>query len=206
VCDGTERTLERRKVFALLAYLAVNRRPYGRDELAELLFPRLPRSRSRSCLRQTLSVLKSTVGEERLQIDRGSISMPDQPDLWVDLHEFLALAQESRGTDGAKPGEDAENTLDKAAKLWRGEFLSGFYLRDSPAFDNWQTGEQDSLRAECAFVLERLTTMRSARGDFASAIAYARTWLSLDPLEEAVHRRLMQLSAAAGRRAEAPRQ
>ena len=205
-CDGAERTLERRKAVALLAYLATTRRPHSRDELAEFLFPRLTRGRSRSCLRQTLSVLKSTVGEERLRIDRDSISLPDQPGLWVDLHKFLALVQESRRKEKPKRGEDAESTLDKAAELWRGEFLSGFYLRDSPAFDNWQTGELDRLRAEYAYVLERLTTMRSARSDFASAIACARTWLSLDPLEESVHRRLMQLYSAAGRRTAALKQ
>jgi DNA-binding SARP family transcriptional activator len=205
-CDGVEHPLERRKAFALLAYLAATAEPHSRDQLAELLFPRHTRSRSLSCLRQTLSVLRAAVGKDRLRTDRKAISLPKQSGLWVDLQEFQTLVQEIRRTDGPEHRRTIESALDRAGQLCRGEFLSGFYLRDSPGFDDWQAGEQDRLRAECSFVLERLTTMYSARGDLAAAIAHARTWLSLDPLEEAVHRCLMQLYSAAGRRAAALKQ
>jgi DNA-binding SARP family transcriptional activator len=61
--DGVPRNLKRRKVAALLAYLAMAGRPHSRDELAELLYPRLDRDRAYAGLRQTLSYLRAALGE-----------------------------------------------------------------------------------------------------------------------------------------------
>ena len=68
--NGAAVEIKRRKVLALLAYLAVTVQPQGRDALAELLFPGLDRGRTRADFRQTLSLLGRAIGEERLGADR----------------------------------------------------------------------------------------------------------------------------------------
>ncbi|MBI1878600.1 MAG: AAA family ATPase, partial [Chloroflexi bacterium] len=62
------------------------------------------------------------------------------------------------------------------------------------------------MRQKLAGALEQLTQAHSARQEFDPAIAHARRWLSLDPLNEPTHRHLMQLYAWTNQRAAALRQ
>ena len=96
--------------------------------------------------------------------------------------------------------------LAEAAALYRGDFLAGFTLRDSPDFDDWQFFEAESLRRELGAALERLVRGASAREEFAAAAGYARRWLALDPLHEPAHCALMSSYAWAGQRPAALRQ
>ena len=68
--DGTAVGFDRRKVLALLAYLAVSSHRHSRDETSELLFSGEDRERARANLRQTLSLLGRTIGEDRLSAGR----------------------------------------------------------------------------------------------------------------------------------------
>jgi tetratricopeptide (TPR) repeat protein len=94
----------------------------------------------------------------------------------------------------------------EAATLYRGDFLSGFTLRDAPAFDDWQFFETETLRRELASVLERLARGHAQSHEFEIAIGYARRWLALDSLHEAAHYQLMQLYVWADQRTTALRQ
>ena len=87
-----------------------------------------------------------------------------------------------------------------------GDFLEGFGLRDSIAYDDWQFFQAEGLRQELASALERLVRGHSAQGNQEAALAYARRWLALDPLHEPAHRQLMQLYAQTGQRSAALRQ
>ena len=57
--------MDRRKVLALLSYLAVTATHHSRDEPAELLFNRKDMEHARSYLRQTLSLLRYAIGKEK---------------------------------------------------------------------------------------------------------------------------------------------
>ena len=60
--DGEEVHLPRRKMVALLAYLAVTGRSHSRDALATLLWPEYDQSSARAYLRRILSMLNRTLG------------------------------------------------------------------------------------------------------------------------------------------------
>lgn len=94
----------------------------------------------------------------------------------------------------------------EAVALYRGDFLEGFTLPDSPNFDDWQLFEAESLRQELALALERLAREHGARDEHQAAIPYARRWVTLDPWHEPAHQCLMQLYARDGQRAAALRQ
>jgi predicted ATPase/DNA-binding SARP family transcriptional activator len=203
---GAAVEIKRRKVLALLAYLAATGQPQGRDALAELLFPELDRERTRADFRQTLSLLGSSIGEERLGADRYSVWLPRGGGLWVDAVEYRRLLETGHSADKRGDLTKAQTCLAAAAALYRGEFLSGFFLKDSPAFEDWQLQEQEGLRREQASVLARLVEIHGAVGRYEQAIEYGRSLLALDPLEEAGHRQLMRLHFLAGQPAEALRQ
>ncbi len=56
--------INRRKVLALLAYLAVTAQRHSRDELAELLYGKQDREHAQANLRQTLSLLRNAIGKD----------------------------------------------------------------------------------------------------------------------------------------------
>ena len=156
----------------------------------------------RAALRRTLSTLRTALGEAHLAIDREMVSLIPSPGLWVDVTEFRAwlAACRAHGHPASDGCPACLSPLAEAAALYRDDFLAGFTLRDSAEFDDWQFSQGESLRAELAEALAKLTTGYSVQGDFADALASARRWLALDPLREEAHRQLMRLYAWADQR------
>ena len=204
--DGFPVGFDRRKVLALLAFLAVSSQRHSRDELSELLFRGEDRDHARANLRQTLSLLGSAIGEDRIHADRISVGLAAGKGEWIDVSAYRRLLNKGHSVDLQGGLSAAQSHLAEAVKLFRGEFLSGFYLKDSWSFEQWQQQTQESLRGEQAAALGRLSEIHGVRGELEQAILYGQQWLSLDPLEEIVHRRLMRLYALAGQRSEALRQ
>jgi DNA-binding SARP family transcriptional activator len=193
--DGEPVEVDTRKAIALLAYLAVSGRAHTRDELANLLWPEYDHEHSRGALRRTLSTLRKALGADCIESNRETIALNRGDGLAVDVDEFRERLRSE------KPELIAE-----AVELYRGDFLSGFGLRDSASFDDWQAFETDSLRRELAAALDRLADHHAGRGDYQAAIAHARRRLALNPLDEPAHRRLIELYARNGERAAAVRQ
>ena len=184
-----------RKALALLIYLAVTGERHARDSLATLLWPDSDQRQARHSLRSRLSELKQTLGTEWLEADRESVGL--RAGYWLDVAQFQQhLASKSA---------DAQ-TLIEASTLYRDDFLSGFTLPDCPEFDERQFFQTESLRQTLASSLEQLVSLLSNRGDFETAVSYARRWLALDLLHEPAHRQLMQLYAQTGQQASALKQ
>jgi DNA-binding SARP family transcriptional activator len=179
--------MDTRKATALIAYLALTGHPHARDSIAALLWPDADAERARGALRRTLSTLRSGLGGEELRVEGHRIAL-DHAAVDLDVRRFRALV-----TDGR---------LDEAASAYTGDFLSGFTLRDSATFDEWQAAQADALQQELAAVLERLASSEEPR----RAIPYAKRWLDLDPLHEPAHRALMRIHSRAGDRGAALRQ
>ncbi len=206
--DGQPVDVGRRKAVALLAYLAVTGQGHSRDALATLFWPEHDQSRARAGLRRTLASLKKGLGEGWLEVDRENVGLNSDAELWLDVEAFRERLA-ACGTHGHPAQEmcpDCLPLLAEAVELYRDDFLAGFTLRDSPAFDEWQFFQSQGLRADLASGLERLARELSNQGEYQPAIAYARRWLALDPLHEPAHRCLMGLYAQSDQRAAALRQ
>ena len=208
--QDTPIAVDTRKAIALLAYLAIGQASGGqrRDSLATFFWPDADSARAHGALRRTLSALHKALGGAGLKIDRETVSLERGAATWVDVDLFHARLAECR-THGHPADETCESCLPPllaAAEVYRDDFMAGFSLRDSPAFDDWQFFQVESLRRDLAGALERLGHGLSAQGDFEAGITHVRRWLALDPLHEPAHRQLMQLYAWAGQRAAALRQ
>lgn len=204
---GEPLAVDTRKAVALLAYLALTDRPASRESLAALLWPDSGDQEARSALRRTLSVLNAALGGGRLTIDRTSVTLTESG-IEVDVRAFRAALARARGhghaSDEACPTCLA--ALDEAAALDRGDFMAGFALRDSEAFDEWQRAAGEAHRRDLAGTLERLARGRAAGAAWESALTAGRRWIELDPLHEPAHRLLMTTLGEAGEPAAAIRQ
>ena len=115
--------------------------------------------------------------------------------------------QRAHGAKGAAICPPPRPSLAEAVGLYRGEFLSGFFLTAQPGFRGLaaRAAGEPAPRAGRARS-QRLVEIHAARGQYDQAIEFARRWLALDPLEEGVHRQLMRLHGLAGQPSEALRQ
>jgi predicted ATPase/DNA-binding SARP family transcriptional activator len=205
--DGVPVEVDTRKATALAAYLAVTGRGHTRDALAGLLWPEYNQGRARAALRRTLSSLGKAREEGWLLADRENVDLAHD-DIWVDVVRFedLLAACKLHGHPESEVCAECLPLLTEAVEQYRDDFMAGFGLRDSVAFDDWQFFQSESLRRELAGALERLARGRAALGEWEAAVVHARRWLSLDVLHEPAHRMLMTLYAWSDQRAAALRQ
>ncbi len=206
--DGQPVHVDTRKAVALASYLAVTGTAHSREALAALLWPEYEPERAHANLRRTLWALNKAVGPAWLDLDGDRIALRQGEGLWIDVAAFRAHLVETlaHGHDAGEACEACVPALEAAVRICRGELLAGFSLPDSPAFEEWHFFEAESVRQALATALERLAGHLGAAGRYGEAVAHARRWLALDPLQEAAHRRLMVLYAQSGQRAAALRQ
>jgi DNA-binding SARP family transcriptional activator len=120
--DGVPVHVRRRKVVALLAYLAA------------LFYPEQDQRQARGRLRRALWSLKAALGKEWLDIEREAVSLNREAEIWLDVAEFQDLLAECR-SHGHPPDQVCAaclSTLTEAAELYRDGFMAGFTLSDSP--------------------------------------------------------------------------
>lgn len=219
--DGVPCHLTLRKSVALLAYLALNPGEHSREYLGTLLWPEVPAARALHYVRNALWQLNRTPLAHFIAADRQVIGLrvdsaetrPMNPgvgdhSLTIDArHLCNALeANDAHGHLGTETCVACVDPLERAVAAWRGDFLQGFSLRDSLAFDEWQAQQAQLLRSAVTQALAILAHWYGEARDIDEAIAYARRWTELEPLHEPAHQALIRLYLQAGRRADAARQ
>ena len=207
--EGQALSVPRRKTLALLAYLAVTGGMQSRETLAALFWPEYDQSSAFANLRRELSRLKELLGEgDVLAVDRLQVGLTPGAETHLDVSAFRGLVKKTKthGHTGANLCADCFKRLKEAVEMYRGDFMAGFNLSDSPAFDDWRFFQSEELRQLLVEALQRLIDRHISTGEYEQGIMYARRWLSLDRLHEPAHRCLMQLYAWSGQQAAALRQ
>lgn len=197
--DGRMVEIQRRKVLALLSYLALTGQPQRRDTLATLLWPDAGQSQARAALGRNLSELRTLIGAAHVQANRETVALVGT--LWLDVKHFQQLITTFDRKDPA-----SATSLSQAITLYRDDFLTGFTLPDCPDFDEWQFFQSDGLRQEFATALTQLVITLCEQGDYAAALPHARRRLALDTLDEAAHCQVMELYARTSQLSAALRQ
>lgn len=187
--DGEEVVFPRRKALALLAYLVLHRGKCSRDELSYLLFPEKERTRARSDLRLVLSSLRKNLGGDFLISDNHSVALKRKDDLLLDIDLFHDLI------DSRRP---AREELERAQLLYRDRFLKGFYLDSNGEFENWQLSVEEELQWKYRSALDRLVDLYISEEKYGEAVEACRKLCEIDPLDENLHRRLMELYSLTG--------
>lgn len=182
----------------LLAYLAVEPgREHPRKQVASLLWPERSDAEALDALRSALSNLHQALGDRRspsscLLVKRNSLQFNAASDHWLDVAEFESLH-----------GRQDVTGLERAVALYRGPFLAGLAVRDSPAFDDWLLLKGEEYRRRVLEMLGRLTALQLAGGETAAAARWARRQLELEPYREHAHRQLMLALTLGGERSAA---
>lgn len=204
-CDGQPiAKLHSRKAEALLVYLAVTGRPQPREVLADLLWEEFSQQRAMNNLRVVLSNLRKHLGDHLL-ITRDTAAMNPEMDYILDvtvLDANLSFAGEFERKSGTL-NREAVGRIEGAVELYKGEFLSGFFVENALEFEAWMVVERERFHHIVLDGLGKLVRWKLAQGEYTAGIRHASKWVQLEPLSEAAHRQMMQLLAFSGQRSAA---
>lgn len=195
-----------RKPLLLLAWLALSEGPVSRSSLADLLWP--DSGQPGVNLRKALTEIRLALGAQALAEEATGRSLALGNALWVDVkeHDRLLDAVAQHGRAEAQPCPSCQERLAQALGLWRGSFMEGFRLPETPDLDPWLALHRQRLDLRRLWALDQLAQGQAALGHWREAIDTARRRVDLDPLDELGHRRLAQLLAWSGQRVQALRQ
>ena len=173
------------KRLALLVYLATAR-PRGfhsRDALLGKFWPESDTAAARNSLRQSLHFLRRSLGDDMV-ISRGDREICLADTAWCDATAFDVALGEGRFED--------------ALRLYRGEFMPGFFIDEAPEAERWLEDERANRARMAVEAAWALVDREEARGEVRAAIVWARQAVVLNPLHEPATGRLIGLLDRAG--------
>jgi len=206
--DGQSIPVPRSKALALLAYLVVTRQMHRRDTLVTLFWANYDQASGRGELRRQLSTLKKIIPDSIFQIERDAIGILPEADIWDDVTQLRLLMKQcdTHPHSHLTTCSVCATYLEESKALLRGNFMEGFTLPDSPAFDQWQHIQTQAILTLAQMALENLATYYYQRHDKEHAIEIWRQLLKHNPGYEPAHRQIMQYFASMGNRADALKQ
>jgi len=193
-----------RKELALLAYIAVEcRHAHSRETLAGLLWPDSPMAEARGNLRVALSRLRKSLkagprsAHSLLRANRTTIQFTPHDQTWLDVSEFdeLVAAAARHGHAAHELCTDCADGLARAAALYDGEFLEGFYLDGCEIFEEWISIQRERYRVATLTLLTHLAEHSLAIDQPAVAYRHAQRQVELDPLREQAYCQMMRALA-----------
>ncbi len=195
--DGVALTaFHSQKAQSLLAYLLVYRdRAHPRSVLATLFWGESDEARAQANLRNALYSLRHMLEGPKgrfgqyILTEGGAVRFHPKSSYALDVAEFEETIESALHT----AGEERATLLTKAIALYKGDLLPGFY-------DDWVVIEQEHLRELYLQALKELVAYHAEHREYSAAILWARRVISVSPLQEEMHRALMQLYALTGDR------
>lgn len=188
----------------LLAYLILQgARPCPRQVLAGVFWGESDEASARSCLntalwRMRLALEAAQPSDESILLSTPSGEICLNPDcrVWVDTLAFESAVRPAlaRPENGLQPAEMA--ALEQSLDLYQGELLESFY-------DDWALRERERMRLLYLNAKECLMRTYQQHNELERSLETGLELLRHDPLREDIHRAVMRLYHATGRRAQA---
>lgn len=184
--DGPAPSIGPRRLALLAIVAAAGARGITREKVVGILWPESDEEQARHTLSQTLYLLRREAG-----------------DAWVAGSTQLRLAASI--TSDVVQLQDALSAgqLERAAALYAGPFLDGFYLAGAPAFEQWVEETRARLQSGVRRALETLARSAVAAGAHREAAGWWQRLLELDPFNSAYAAGRVRALGAAGDHAHA---
>ncbi len=183
------------KAQALLYYLVTTGRTHYRNELASLFWPDVPDVQALKNLRNILPVLRARAGAHIL-ITRHTVTFNRYTPYWLDVEAFETLLR-------VAPSHADTTALWEAVALYKDDFLSGFYVRNAPLFEEWMLLKRERLRDMFVDVLQTLAIRHVQQQEYHTALTTTRRLLAIAPWHETGHQQQMQALLGLGQRSSA---
>ncbi len=159
---------KQRRKLALLAVLALARRPMSRDALVEMFWGDQPEARARHSLSEALSHLRRSLGHDAIAARRADVALAGELPLDVDALELANLFE--------------RQLYGRAAALYGGRFLDGFYVTGSTTFEHWADGQRARLESLFLQACKRQCAFLAGAQRWPECADLAGRWLDASPL------------------------
>jgi DNA-binding SARP family transcriptional activator/Tfp pilus assembly protein PilF len=160
-----------RRLGLLAAVVASGDHGISRDKLLLLLWPDSTEAKARHALAQTLYSFRRELGADLIRSETAEL-LVDRGQLECDLTEFLEAK--------------ARGDFERAAALYAGPFLDGFYLPGADEFERWAETERARLRELAIQALEAAAKQNAERGRLQEATSHWRRLSGLSPLNSRI--------------------
>ena len=174
--NGDLLTFSFAKINALIYYLVIEQR-VSRDEIASLLWPEKDEKNAKKNLRNTIYQANKVVGKDFIYSPNNKI---------IELNSDYIIEYDAQVFE-----DDPVNAID----VYEAEFLKGFYLKDSEAFDAWLTEMRlhygNLFRQACYTIVES----GQADADLELHEHYLLRLISIDEFDERNYQLLMRFYA-----------
>ncbi len=180
--DGDPVEIPSRPAQTLTAYLFLNPGvQHRRERLAGLLWPDSDESNARSNLRHTLWRIRKVIGEEHIESDKITVSLPSSDAYWMDVAAIESLAEDEAPLEALMEG----------LTDYQGDLLPGFY-------DEWVILERDRIRGLYEKKVQALLNRLLADERWDDVDDWAERWIAQGQTPEPAYRALMRAHAARG--------
>ena len=180
-----------RKIAGLLAFLVcMAPKPQMREQLKDLLWGSHFDEQARQNLRQAISKLRRTLGDEALWSEGEKVCLAPGA-VVCDLDRFEMLVR-----DGTR------ETLIEALQIYKGPLLAGVSIPEE-AWVEWVTAQRQRVEGLAVDAMVKLGDRELELGDHELALAAGKQALAINNLREDAHRLVLRALAASGRRPDA---
>lgn len=185
-------TAKARELFFYLLSFPARRK----GQIGAALWPDLPPARLRSAFHVTLYRLRRALTvNDCVLYDNEQYLFNRQLDYWFDVEEFEMLVAQAEQMLAGQPSL-AQDALEKATALYKGEFLEGLPFPD----EEWCFWRREELDRRYLWALQAMGDLHMAQAGYASALEAYRKLLARDPLREDIHRSVMRCLSSMGDR------
>jgi adenylate cyclase len=173
---------QRRRLGLLAVLAASGERGRSRDQLLLLFWPDATQSRARHSLEQLLYAMRTAlapdvfVGVNPIRLNPALVSS--------DVADFEAAV--------------ASGDVEAAASIYGGRFLDGFYLSESPEFEQWVDGERARLERNYVAAMESMASAAERAHDHEAAVRWRQRLADVDQLSSQHAAGLMRAFMATG--------
>lgn len=160
---------QRRRLALLAVLAAAGEHGRTRDQLLLLFWPDATQTRARHSLEQLLYAIRSSIDDA---VFAGTNPVRLNPDLIrSDVGEFQTAL--GRGD------------YETAVHQYKGVFLDGVYLTDTPEFEQWLEAERAQIHRSYSGALEKLARAAESSSDHAMAVHWWQKLADADPVGSA---------------------
>ena len=179
------------KINALFAYLLYHhQKPLHREVLMTKFWGNTSPSSARNSLNVAIHNLRRHIndyfpGNDILQYNNDNYLINTELEVMTDKDLFLYYWRKGLSLESKEGITKALPAFQKAAALYRGDFLEDFF------YEEWCEIERDNLKETYLLLLDRLGTHYMLEGEYAIAVEYFKKMLAKDACLEDVHRKMI---------------
>jgi DNA-binding SARP family transcriptional activator len=191
---------------SIFAYLLLNhKKKIFRDVLMDIFWPKSSPDSARNCLNVCIHGIRRALYDkdpktEYILFKDECYYCNPEIDINIDVEEFRKTWRSAQSLEHAKNLPAATSKFERAARLYKGDFL------EDEMYDSWNSLDRENLREIYLVILDRLSKFYIENGQVITANSLCEKIIQKDNCREDIHRRLMRCHYYSGQRFKAIRQ